>query len=451
MKKLISICLSVLCAFAFVGVNTQHAFAEDIISLEQFLVDLYADGVFDGKNTTVVQWSPDETNGTVIQRIQSHNAQYGIDQFADVNANVTITNTSFRYVPADIPNHKDSWNPTVKTWKASEIVNAEFQFENAGNVTIENCTFNQVLVSPYGQNAPQGTSEKPNDNTRQFIVRNCTFNDIYDTYALKDIYPYSVEITNNSFNNCSGAIYFEGVAERGNITISGNTFNTIDTNADVGEEYSRGIIQLSANFNVGDSTNFVMEGNTIAGNLVKNGKDDPNRLPVFRLITKDMGLIINGWTAGQPLSILVNTEGAPLPALETQPQTVNGVTYTFRGWLDEATYEGATANYENTQFYPVGYSGTSDKEVYYAVWKVDKAPEPTVEPTPTSTPDTSNDDHRSCDIKGDLNCDGVVTCDEAMGPGWVWDEQAKACVMNTPVETTPSTTSTYQIVNTSDK
>lgn len=451
MKKFISICLSVLCTFGFVGVNTQHAYAEDVISFEQFLEDLYADGVFDGKNTTVVQWSPDEINGTDIQRIQSHNAQYGIDQFADVNIDVTITNTSFRYVPADIPNHKDSWNPTEKTWSANEIRNAEFQFENAGNVTIENCTFNQVLVSPYGQNAPQGTSEKPNDNSRQFIVRNCTFNDIYDTYALKDIYPYSVEITNNKFNNCSGAIYFEGTAERVTITITNNTFNTIDTFADSGEEYSRGIIQLSANFKVGDATNFVFEGNTIEGNLVKNGKDDPNRLPVFRLITKDTGLIINGWTAGQPLSILVNTDGAPLPALETGPQTINGVTYTFLGWLDDAAYEGATANYENTQFSPVGYTGTLDKEIYYAVWKAEKAPEPTVEPTPTSTPDTSDDDHRSCDIKGDLNCDGVVTCDEAMGPGWVWNEEAKACVMNTPVETTSPTPSTYQLVNTSDK
>ena len=126
--------------------------------------------------------------------------------------------------------------------------------------------------------------------------------------------------------------------------------------------------------------------------------------------------------------------------------------YTFLGWLDSSTYKGATVEYpEGTQFLENGFNQTVVNEFYYAVWKVEKAPEPTVEPTPSSTPEPSTDDHRSCDIKGDLNCDGVVTCDEAMGAGWVWNEEAKACVFNAPVETSTPTTSIYQLVNTSDK
>ena len=443
MKKIISTCLSVLCAVVLVGINTISTHAEDVvITLEQFLQDLYADGVFDGQNKTIVEWQPDE-NSTPIQRIQSHNAQYGIDQFVEGNtSSVTISNTTFTYVPADIPNHSDSWNPTEKTWSAEEIKNAEFQFENSGNVTIENCTFNQVLVSPFG-------TERTLDSSRQFTVKNCIFNNIYDTYALKDIYPYSVEITNNNFNNCSGGIYFEGPAERGEIIITNNTFNTIDSYADSGEEYTRDVIQLSSAFNVGSSTHLVIKDNTITGNLVKNGKDDPNRLPVIRLISTASGLNIDGWTAGQPLSILVNADGAPLPALQEESQTIDGVTYTFLGWLDDS-YAGATAAYdESTKFMPAGFDGTSDKTMYYAVWKVEEKPEST--PTPTSTPEPSNDEDRSCDIQGDLNCDGVVTCDEAMGPGWVWSEEANACVLPTPVATEQPNVVGFQLVNTSDK
>ena len=446
MKKLISICLSFFCVTLILGANIKHTYAENVITFEAFLNDLYADGIFDGKNTTVVQWSPDESK-TVIQRIQSSNAQYGFDKFKDPNMDVMITNTSFRYIPADIPDHKDPWNPTVKTWFADEIINAEFQFENAGDVTIENCEFNQVLVSPYGN----GT----NDDLRRFVVKNCTFNNVYDAYALKDIYPYSVEITNNNFNNCSGAIYFEGNVERGDITITNNTFNSIDIYAAEGKQNTRGIIQLSAAFMVGGNTNFVIQGNMITGNLVKKSNEDTtNHLPVIRLISTTPGLSLNGWTAGEPLSVLVNTAGAPLPSLSTVPQEVNGVTYTFLGWIDEVSYLGATATYpEETVFMDGGNTSTTADQFYYAVWKTEEKPEATAEPTatPTSTPEPSNDDHRSCDIKGDLNCDGVVTCDEAMGPGWVWSEEANACVLPTPVATEQPNVVGFRLVNTFDR
>ena len=55
-------------------------------------------------------------------------------------------------------------------------------------------------------------------------------------------------------------------------------------------------------------------------------------------------------------------------------------------------------------------------------------------------------------IATDKNCDGVVTCDEVNGPGWVWSEQEKACVMETVTQPTDTpSTNIYSFVNTSDR
>lgn len=59
-----------------------------------------------------------------------------------------------------------------------------------------------------------------------------------------------------------------------------------------------------------------------------------------------------------------------------------------------------------------------------------------------STGDNSSD--TSCASTKDRNCDGVVTCEEAMGLGWYWNEALKACVIS------PSNDCRYQLVNTSD-
>lgn len=449
MKKLISICCALLTTFCLITGFPEEVHAETI-SFEDFVEDLMEDGEFDG-NGSMVEWSPDEKK-VVIQRVQAPNAQYQFDfsqSPVGSTASVVIKNTTFHYVAAEIPAHSDAWNTGENTYSAKQIRNAEFQFLNSGNVTIENCQFESVIVSPYG------TGNKPSDDSsRVFTVDNCSFDNVWNAYALKDIYPASASIVNNTFNNCSGAIYFEGAVDRSNIEIKNNAFDTIDLNAASGKENTRGIIQLSSAFKVGAGTNFLIEGNSISGNLVKNSKDDTNHLPVVRLISTSSGLTLNGWTAGQPLSVLVNTAGAPLPSLSKEPQEVNGVTYTFLGWLDEGDYLGATATYpDGTSFLEAGNTNTSADHFYYAVWKTEQAPEPTIEPTatPSSTPEPSNDEHRSCDIKGDLNCDGVVTCDEAMGPGWVWSEEANACVLPTPVTTEETEVVGFQLVNTSDK
>ena len=49
-----------------------------------------------------------------------------------------------------------------------------------------------------------------------------------------------------------------------------------------------------------------------------------------------------------------------------------------------------------------------------------------ISPSPSPAPDSSSVSYD----KRDKNQDGVVTCDEAYGEGWTWDENQKACVVS---------------------
>lgn len=155
-----------------------------------------SNGNFDGEGV-LVSWEPDEKKRP-IDRIQSYNAQYQI--FSELD-DITLSNINFKYIPADIKGHTDKWSGT-HDWTALQIRNAEFQFLNKGNVTLKNCTFEKVIASPFGDE-----KNRPGDANRSLTVTNCTFSNVYNAYALKDIYPANARIEDNHFVNCSGAIY----------------------------------------------------------------------------------------------------------------------------------------------------------------------------------------------------------------------------------------------------
>lgn len=233
----------------------------------------------------LVRWQPDETKRK-IDRIQSNNAQYQI--FSELD-DITLSNIKFEYIPADIFEHTDAW-AGPGNWTKDQIRNAEFQFLNKGNVTLKNCTFEKVIASPFGDQ-----QNRPGDANRSLTVTGCTFSNVYNAYALKDIYPANARIEDNRFVNCSGAIYFEGTISRGMIDVSENQFDNIDRYAASGKENTRGIIQLSAGFTTGASTQIILKDNTITGNLVKD-KDVDGGLPVLRQIAGLDGMEIGGWT-----------------------------------------------------------------------------------------------------------------------------------------------------------
>ena len=331
--------------------------AENTMTFGAFLEAVEdGNGTFDGGGVTV-RWVPNEGLDP-IQRIQNSNAQYQI--FGELK-DLSISNVHFEYVPADIPGHTDGWSGIDKDYTADQIRNAEFQFLNSGSVTVTNCTFEKIIVSPFGQQ-----TERENDANRTFTVTNCTFSSVYNAYALKDIYPASAFITDCSFKNCSGAIYFEGGIARKEISIVNNTFSHIDEYAAEGKEDTRGVIQFSAKGSLTSDTVLTVSGNTITGNLVKDENVATN-LMVVRQLCNLGNVTLSGWTPGEACSVKI--DGASPLTLPNMPSgTVFGATYTFKGWAAAADYLGATDLTNADKFLSAGDLGTNGA-YYYAVWE----------------------------------------------------------------------------------
>ena len=323
----------------------------------------------------LVRWQPDETKRK-IDRIQSNNAQYQI--FSELD-DITLSNIKFEYIPADINGHSDAWAGSGN-WTAKEICNAEFQFLNKGDVTLKNCTFEKVIASPFGDQ-----QNRSGDANRSLTVTDCTFSNVYNAYALKDIYPANARIEDNRFVNCSGAIYFEGTISRGTIAISENQFGNIDQYAAAGKENTRGIIQLSAGFTTGASTKIILKDNTITGNLVKD-KGVEGGLPVLRQIAGLGGMEIGGWTPGEAFSI--KAEGPY--TLPSMPDGTDGkINYRFAGWAATDDYRGATDITNESRFLAAGDQVTQNG-MYYAVWEaIEPTPTPTTSAAPTPIPTAS--------------------------------------------------------------
>ena len=354
-KKLLSVFLAVIMTVALLPVSTVSA-AGNTMTFGDFVKAVQdGNGTFNG-NGVVVKWVPDE-KADIIHRVQEPNAQY---QMFDSLENINISNVNFEYVPADIPNHSDGWSGLNKDWTKEQIRNAEFQFLNSGNVTLTNCTFEKIIVSPYGQQ-----NNRPNDANRTVSITGCAFNNVYDAYAVKDIYPATATISGNTFDNCSGAIYFEGNITRKEIAITGNTFNNIDQNASFLKTNYRGVIQFSAACVLSDATKLTISQNEITGNYVKDENHKTN-LPVIRQIC-DMGAVtVDGWTPGEAFSVKIDSgKNVTLPDMPSG--TVNGVTYTFKGWAPSAKYTDVTDISNADSFLSAGSDAGSG--FYYAVWE----------------------------------------------------------------------------------
>ena len=354
-KNLLSVFLAVIMTVALLPVSTVSA-AGNTMTFGDFVKAVQdGNGTFNG-NGVVVKWVPDE-KVDIIHRVQQPNAQY--QMFGDLE-NINISNVKFEYVPADIPNHSDGWSGLNKDWTADQIRNAEFQFLNSGNVTLTNCTFEKIIVSPYGNN-------RPNDANRTVSITGCAFNNVYDAYAVKDIYPATVTISGNTFDNCSGAIYFEGNITRKEIAVTGNTFNNIDQYASSSlKENYRGVIQFSAACVLSDTTKLTISQNEITGNYVKDENHTDSKLPVIRQICNLGAVTIDGWTPGEAFSVKIDS-GKSVTLPDMPSGTVNGVTYTFKGWAPSAKYTDVTDISNADSFLSAGSNAGSG--FYYAVWE----------------------------------------------------------------------------------
>ena len=84
---------------------------------------------------------------------------------------------------------------------AADVKNAELQMLNTGDVNFSGAAL--TALSP----ARLAAEENPH-------LKNCDFKNVYDAYAIKDIYSPDASITDCTFDNCGGGIYFEGDADK---------------------------------------------------------------------------------------------------------------------------------------------------------------------------------------------------------------------------------------------
>lgn len=265
MKKKFFICLlSLLMVFTMMPAMAManESDAGRTIDFAKFLEEVAeADYDYDGNGVTV-EWRPssactdnrqvhdclldgkdEEPDGNNPQRGQAPNAQY---QVFNGQEDVKITNVNFKFNPADFTlcMNNTGWGGS---FSGDNIKNAELQMLNTGNVSFSGCDFDGVIVSPFGSGGESAFTE-------------CDFKNVYDAYAIKDIYSTDASITGCTFDNCGGGIYFEGNTDKESIVIKNNVFTNIDTNAAEGKQFTRGLIQFSAN------GNYSQAEITIAGN-----------------------------------------------------------------------------------------------------------------------------------------------------------------------------------------
>ncbi len=309
MKKCVSVVLALVMALALCSVS----WADDgTITLDDFLKALNVTEsttsvTFDGAShekaaggKLTVKWSPvsgcfdshhmlgadcpkTEATGNTPKRVNNGLAQFQLFTGRDIS--ISIKNVNFVYVPADVKICINSGWKGVFTKDAAP--SGQLFFENTGSFTITDCSFDNVALTTWNGN---GTT----------AISGCTFKNVYNNYAIKDIAGKEVNITGNRFENCGGAIMTSSNSTLTNnvesVNISSNQFSNIDVAGTAPQEKvgTRGIIQIAAATKVTGETSITLDSNTAE-----------NCGPVLRQLNESVDM---SKTSGN-LSGLVNANG----------------------------------------------------------------------------------------------------------------------------------------------
>ncbi|HBO65686.1 MAG TPA: hypothetical protein DD628_03285 [Clostridiales bacterium] len=249
-------------------VNGETVFEPAIIDLDTFIKKLVASGYnFDGKlkngGKLTVKWSPVSgcydartghtctvngvtATGNTPKRVNSGLTQFQL--FEGLNTAVTIKNVKFVYEPAAFTVCENSgWKGS---FTAEQAPAGQLYFMTTGDVTVESCYFEKVVFTTFNTT---GTS----------TVKDCTFKNIYNNYAIKDIRGGNVSVTGTIIENCGGGIMVSSTGTVSNVTITGNTFNNVDTagTAPEGKVGTRAILQIASSGKY-ENTAFDFSGNS---------------------------------------------------------------------------------------------------------------------------------------------------------------------------------------------
>ncbi len=203
----------------------------------------------DGKLT--VKWSPvsgcydtREGHDCTVENVKAtantpKRVNSGLTQFQLFEGKtfaVSVKNVAFVYEPADFTVCENS------DWKgaftADDAPAGQIYLMNTGDVTFEGCTFDKVVLTSFNCT---GTS----------TVKGCSFKNVYNSYAVKDIRGAKVSVTDCTFVDCGAAVMVSATTGNGKVeevTISGNTFTRVDvaSTAAEGKVGTRGLIQIAS-------------------------------------------------------------------------------------------------------------------------------------------------------------------------------------------------------------
>lgn len=164
---------------------------------------------------------------------------------------VNVKNVAFVYEPAAFTVCENSgWKGT---FTAEQAPAGQIFLMNTGDVTFEGCSFDKVVLTSFNCT---GTS----------TVKDCSFKNVYNSYAVKDIRGAKVAVTGCTFENCGAAVMVSMVSSTvkvGAVTISGNTFKNVDVagTAPDNKVGTRGLVQIASSGDYAD-TAFDFSGNT---------------------------------------------------------------------------------------------------------------------------------------------------------------------------------------------
>lgn len=136
------------------------------------------------------------------------------------------------------------------TFTAEKAPAGQIYLMNTGDVTFEDCSFDKVVLTSFNCT---GTS----------TVKNCSFKDVYNSYAVKDIRGATISVTGCTFENCGAAVMVSSTVKVGAVTISGNTFTKVDVAGTTPDNKvgTRGLVQIASSGDYAD-TAFDFSDNT---------------------------------------------------------------------------------------------------------------------------------------------------------------------------------------------
>lgn len=183
------------------------------------------------------------------KRVNSDLAQFQL--FEGASHAVSVKNVAFVYEPAAFTICANSgWKGS---YTADQVRAGQIYLMNTGDVTFEGCSFDKVVLTSFNCT---GTS----------TVKDCSFNNVYNSYAVKDIRGANVAVTGCTFENCGAAVMVSSTVKVDAVTIRGNTFKNVDVagTAPEGKVGTRGLVQIASSGDYAD-TAFDFSGNTATG------------------------------------------------------------------------------------------------------------------------------------------------------------------------------------------